>query len=52
MCPVEAFYWRQLTADERKHDVTVDGMTHVWKTGSETEREMESVLEIFSVKIA
>jgi len=29
--PVEAFYWRRLMADERKHDVTDDGTTQYGK---------------------
>ena len=29
--PVEAFNWRRLTADERKHDVTDDGTTQYGK---------------------
>jgi len=37
----------RLMADERKNDVTDDGTTAVWKTGSETESEMESIFRNF-----
>jgi len=48
--PVEAFYWRRLTTDERKHDVKMTSrMTEhdVRKTGLETESEMESIFRNF-----
>jgi len=49
---VKAFCWRRLMAYEHKNDVTDDGTTPVWKTGSEMESEMESVFRNFSMKIA
>jgi len=49
--PVEAFYRRRLTADERKHDVKMTSRMmeqHIYgKTRLETESEMESIFRNF-----
>jgi len=54
--PVEAFYWRRLMADERKHDIKITSqMTeqHLYgKPDRKRKAKWNLFLEIFSVKIA
>jgi len=54
--PVEAFYWRWLTADERKHFVKMTSQMTEQHMYSKPDRKWKAkwnlFLEIFSVKIA
>ena len=54
--PVEAFYWRRLTADKRKHDVKMTSRMmeqHLYgKPDRKWKAKWNLFLEIFSVKVA